>query len=124
MTSSVEIVGVYPVADTEEPVTLVEVWIRGFVGKLDFAQFLQHNAKNDRSLDQVAYLEHALADDGMSGRELDFGLQQIDGDTRMTFFIHYFDEALPLVTPFGSVLVPPATELPARLGFVKYCEPD
>ena len=124
MAVKVEIVGVYAVAESEVPACLIELWVRGFAGTLDFGRFSQQNGGKDRGLDSVAYLEHVLSSDGSSGRELLLEPQQLAGDTRFAFFMHRLDQSLPLLTPFGPVRVPGTTARPDRLKFMRYCEVD
>ena len=124
MAARVEILGVYPVAESDLPAALVELWIRDFSGTVDFGKFSQQNGGKDRDLDSVAYLEHVLSIDGASGQELLLEPQHINGDTRIAFFLHRPDRTLPLQTPFGPVQLPDSTKRPDRLNFMRYWEVD
>jgi hypothetical protein len=41
-------------------------------------------------------------------------------DFAVAFFLHFFDHARPLETPYGPLQLPPASELPERLRWKKY----
>jgi hypothetical protein len=41
-------------------------------------------------------------------------------DFSVVFFLHFFDHAQPLETPYGSMRLPPASALPDRLRWKKY----
>jgi hypothetical protein len=111
------------VLEAEEPVSLVEIWIKGHRGSVDFAKFLQRHPELEPADEQVAYFEHLLDADGVTGAWPVAGRVEIDRDLRVAFFIHYLDTMRPLETPFGPTLLPEPTDRPARLDFVEYCLP-
>lgn len=121
--AGLEMIGLYRVPDTEPPAYLVEFWLRGHQGLLDFADFGQQRG-GDPDDDPVAYCEYELAEDGKSGRPLDMGPHRIAGDLRVALFMHGVDETLPLQTPFGPVALPPMIFRPRRLDFIEYVAPD
>jgi hypothetical protein len=123
-TPQVTVVGTYRITKAKQPVVLVELWIAGYVGPLDFSQFRQDVRKLGPASEQVAYLEHELNESGTSGRELSFEPLLVKGKTRVAFFLHYPQYGQPLQTPFGAVSLPQPTARPKRLNFLKYDEPD
>jgi hypothetical protein len=120
----IDIVGVYPV-DAKEPCHLVELWVRGLAGVLDFGQFTQELPGQPRSNWQVAYDERVLNDDGTGALGHRFPFQvACKGDLRVGFFFHYLDVSRPLLAPTGSIQLPKPTEMPARLEFFNYEPPQ
>ena len=101
----------------------MELWVRSYKGELDFTDFSQSTTKSQPGLEQVAYLEHMLSDDGASGTSLPMDPQHFEGDARVAFFMHFLDTTRPLSTPLGPVSLPKPTPIPARLSFMKYIEP-
>ena len=123
MGSHIEIVGVYPIPGTEEPVVLIELWVKEFHGKCDFGAFGQEIPELEPADEQVAYDEHLLTDDGTSGRRILFDPYEVSDHARFAFFLHYLDASRPIKTPFGPVSLPPPTRRPERLAFIRYCQP-
>ena len=122
MTTRVEVVGVYPVEEAEEPVVLIELWIKDFQGKVNFGAIGQQVPGLEPADEQVAYDEYLLSDDGTSGRRIQFNPYQMAGHARFAFFLHYLDASRPIKTPFGPVTLPPPAERPARLAFIHYIQ--
>ena len=119
-----EIVGAYLVPEAKQPVTLIEFWVKGFQGTLDFGDFKQVISSLRPADVQVAYLEHRLSEDGTSGQDVSLETVTVSSDARFAFFIHFMQLDQPLQTPFGLVQLPQPKPRPARLAFVEYEEPD
>ncbi|MCX8154978.1 MAG: hypothetical protein N3J91_00780 [Verrucomicrobiae bacterium] len=122
----IEIIGVYPI-DAEQPVHLVELWVRGAQGKFKIGDITQEVPGEPPDNWQCPYLEKLLSPSGDKVVADDFELMKRpdlwSGDMRLAFFFHYLDLELPLKTPFGEVQLPAETELPDRLAMIEYEEP-
>lgn len=123
---TVEVVGIYPV-EAAEPCHLVELVVRGSDGRFDPAGFTPALPDQPRSEWQVPYAEKVLDHDGRQvlwdpwtgpGEEALWR-----GDVRLAFFFHYLDVNGSLMTPFGVVALPAATERPRRLDALTYEAP-
>ena len=119
----IEVIGVYPISRTSEPVFLIELFIRDFKGKIDFGEFGQNVSSLGAARDQVAYKEYLLNDDGTSGAEPRLEPWRVEGNARVAFFLHYLDVTKPINTPLGTVLLPTPKRRPPRLKFIKYMRP-
>jgi hypothetical protein len=106
--AAVKIIGVHPI-DAPEPCHLCEVEIRGEPEAVDFAEFTQPVAGQDRSNWQVAYDERLLSKGAHT--------------SLYVFFFHYLDLLEPLQSPFGLLDLPQETALPERLRSVTYEPP-
>jgi hypothetical protein len=117
---------VYPV-EAEEPVHLIEVWVRGADGVFDIGGVTQKIPDKPQPNWQVPYSEYVLSPLGDEVLTEEFGAADKPGlwkgDMRMTFFFHYLDPEQPLLTPFGPVELPPESELPDRLSIIRYEPP-
>ncbi len=126
MTTSLEVLGVYPVPEAPEPCHLVEVSVRDSPG-FDPSLFRQEDPDQPESNWQVAYDERALNAAGdaavTESFELDARSELLRGDVRLVFFVHYLDTSRPLLTPFGPVALPDPVERPLRLVSIEYEEP-
>jgi hypothetical protein len=124
--SSVEVVGVYAVPEAPEPCHLVEVVVRDSPG-FDPAEFVQPDPDQPKENWQTAYDERALNENGdrtlTEAFELSGRPELLEGDVRLTFFMHYLDLARPLLTPFGPVDLAAPTMRPERLRVIEYEEP-
>jgi hypothetical protein len=124
--AAVEIVGVYPVPETPEPVHLVEVIVRDSPG-FDPGAFVQPDPDQPEENWQTAWDERALNESGDAPITESFELSRrpdlLEGDVRLVFFMHYLDPARPLMTPFGAVRLPDPSDRPQRLGTIEYDEP-
>ena len=116
----------YPV-HAGEPCHLAELIVRSCDGPFDVTTVTQRDQDKPRANWQVPYAEMIL---DPSGRRVEWDLWEGPGDealwrgdVRMTFFFHYVDTELPLVTPFGDIRVPTPTERPVRLDEIEYEEP-
>jgi hypothetical protein len=109
MPDGIEIIGVYPVHGTKEPVYLVELLIRE-VTDFDFGSVTQAIPGEPRSEWQVAYDERLLTSPETGG-------------TRAVFFFHYLDLAKPLETNLGSLVLPSPKDMPADLRSIGYEPP-
>lgn len=124
MDARIEVIGVYPVRGAKQLVSLVELWIRDYFGIVDFGNFGQNVPEIGVSHNQVAYDEHLLNDEGTSGAALSLDPCSVQGEARVTFFLHFVDCSRPMKTPFGLVPLPQPADLPARLAFIRYSPPD
>lgn len=117
------VIGVYEVADTEEPCHLIELTVSG-TGTFDVGTITQSDPAAPESDWQMPYDEYLLDVTGASGKRLDLGEAiAVQGEVRMAFFFHYLVLTRPLRTPWGSVPLPPVTGRPARLSFMIYEAP-
>jgi len=117
-----ESIGVYPVPESEEPCHLVEWRLSDYEGPFDVGVLVQQMPGQPEDNWQAPWDEHVLSADGTSG-ELLSGPLVVTGDARFCFFYFYLDPEQPFRTPVGPVLLPPSTERPARLDFVRFEEP-
>ena len=123
MAPRVEVVGIYPVPEAEEPCHLIELKIRDSPG-FDISQFEQEDPDQRPRNWQVAYDARVLngtGDDVLTDdRELRSRSELLQGNVRVTFFLHYLDSARALLTPFGPVALPQPSERPPRLRTIDY----
>jgi hypothetical protein len=117
----VEVLGVYPVDETEEPCHLIELRIRDHHGPFDAGWFYQPPRLKNQN-EQTVWLEHLLNADGTSGAETS-GEFEIDGEARIAFFMHYLEKNWRLAYPNGIVQLPKPVPMPERLKFIEYSEP-
>ena len=78
---------------------------------------------------QVAYMDVLLTPDcSRSLMSVDDAFRVVpellDRTMRLAFFLHFFDPARPLETPWGQVALPAATPVPNRLAFMQYVPVD
>ena len=125
--STAKVVGVYPVPDAEEPCHLVEIAITGGTGIFDIGDVTQEVDGQPRENWQVPFAERIVSADGKKILTEEFEAEDHpelwEGDFRLAFFFHYLDPQKQLTTPFGSLRLPAATELPARLADIEYEAP-
>jgi hypothetical protein len=127
---SVEVIGVYPVEEAEEPCHQIEMVIRGSPG-FDPGELTQEIPGRRKAYWQVAFHEHVLTPDGQTvirrGIDIPGGFEKhpelLEGDVRFVFFFYYVYFSRPLRTPFGEVPLPPPSERPARLKAIEYLPP-
>jgi hypothetical protein len=50
-------------------------------------------------------------------------ISESDGKARVAFFFHYLDLSKPLLTPAGTLALPPPKKIPARLKDIVYEAP-
>jgi hypothetical protein len=125
MKPQLQIVGVYPIPQAEEPCHLIEIVLKGAIENFYMGAFTQEQKDEDIGNWQVAYDEHFLNDQGTADLNEDQYDKRPEGDSfRVVFFLHYIDLSKPLLTPFGSVQLPIEQPMPRRLGFIKYDPPD
>ena len=119
----VEIIGVYPVPEAEQPCHLIEVAVTDFFGELDIGAFTQPLASQDKTYWQVPFGEVVLEPGGSSGFEPTFpGPVQVNGNLRLAFFYYYLQPS-QLLSQFGPLLLPPESSRPSRLSFIAYEPP-
>jgi hypothetical protein len=116
-----EVIGVYPVKESEQPCYLIELRVSHHHGPLDIGSFYQPPRKKNGN-EQVAYGEYVLNSAGTAGTE-SFEDIDVDGDVRLAFFVHFLQDNWRLATPTGIVQLPIATPKPDRLSFIEYHEP-
>jgi hypothetical protein len=118
-----EVIGIHPV-DTDEPVHLVELKVTDLSGRLDVSEFTQEVPGQSADNWQVPWDEHFLTLDGKSVLSPSYPEDPPENpEVRVAFFFHFLNVAQPLLTPMGPVAMPPATERPPRLRFMKYEKP-
>jgi hypothetical protein len=122
--TAIEIIGVYPI-DAQEPCHLVELWVRRSTARVDLGLFTQEDSTQPQSNWQVPYDEKILDASGSAVIKDAWqdGGDAWKGDVRLAFFFHYLRSESPLLTPFGEVVLPTPTPLPARLRSIKYDPP-
>jgi hypothetical protein len=127
ISGQVEVVGVYPVR-AAEPCHLIELMMRGVGPGFDFGSISQPVPGTPSSNWQVPWGEVLLDKDGQevlaSSAELSDRPEQLAGDLRVAFFMHYLDEQRPLKSPFGDICLPKPIARPKRLKAVRYEQPD
>lgn len=133
----IEVLGVYELEVTEEvfqaqlpmygdedqcwnhfsSVVLIEVIVRGVDHRFSVGDFTQPNPDYPFNSPQVAYDEALLSLDGeeLLDRRISCVEKRGAGPLRLAFYLHYYDEALPLRWTYGEVCCPGATEMPVRL---------
>ncbi|MGE5191407.1 MAG: hypothetical protein ACM3U2_02825 [Deltaproteobacteria bacterium] len=122
----ISVIGIYAVP-AEEPVHIVEIWVKGAHGVFDVGKITQETPGQPQSNWQVPYSElilnrsgdEVVADDLVAPDRPELW----QGDVRMVFFFHYLDFHRPLHTPFGEVELPPESSFPTRLSMMKYEPP-
>jgi len=120
----IDIVGVYRIR-SRQPCHLVEVRISKYRGPLDLVAFTQESPDQDRDNWQAPWDERVLNLEGTKDMLGQFPRRiQVDGELRLTFFMHYLDWDFPLITPAGELELPDSEEVPDRLKFITYEEPD
>lgn len=119
--ADVEVIGV----SEQAACFLVEIVIDGSAEVPDFSRFTQPLTGHPSSDWQVAYNEQLLDDAG--GRVVtDLFLRRPAGwpeHARVVFYFHLLDIHRPLNTPFGEVTLPPPSDAPPRLSFLRYEAP-
>jgi len=108
MSNCATIIGVHAI-EAEEPVHLIELELSGDVDNFDFDDVTQTVPGQPRDNWQAAYDE-----------------REIKSPTkyrRFSFYFHYLDSSLPLITPFGEIAIPVTTPLPAHLASLRYESP-
>ena len=127
MKSKLEIIGLYPVL-TNTNVHLIEINIRDSQSAIDWTKFTQSNLFQPVSNWQVPWDEKILNQDGTEviadSYEISRNPELCKGDVRIVFFLHSINFLTLLITPYGNMKLPKVTELPERLKFIEYIEPD
>ena len=126
MRTTVNIIGVHRI-QSDPPVHLIEVLVRGSTGVFDVGQLTQETPALPEIRWQVAYDEKildptgsAIVADGLFARNRPTLWK---GDVRLAFFFHALDPVRPLRTPFGEIPLPPETARPPRLAIMSYEPP-
>jgi len=122
MSTSIEVVGVYPVA-VAKPCHLIELVVRNARGALALTEFTQEIAgepeQNWRVPCQAQILDATGSRIIAEGRAL--ASEAIwSGDVRLAFFFHDLDFSWPFLTPCGVTNLPLPEDLPARLRMISY----
>jgi hypothetical protein len=110
----VEIVGVYLVPEAPEPCHLVELIVTE-AHEFNMGEFTQETPGQPRANWQVPWDERFLTPEGTEEAAQETG--------RVAFFFHYLNPSVPLLTPFGPVVLPNPQERPTRLDWLRYEEP-
>ena len=105
-----DVLGVYKLEGTDEPVHLIEVAISGSFGDVDWGSITQPNSEQPSSNWQVPYDERSVGN-------------LPDGRTRGVFFFHYLELDQPLQSAYGSLPLPAAKARPAHLDGIDYEQP-
>jgi hypothetical protein len=127
MADPAAVVGMYTVPGYPD-VYLIEIHCGVPPDKVEVGAFMQEDPDRPRDSWQVAYDERFLTPDGerviserWSEPPIDKGLTSC----RLAFFLHFVLRDRPLSTPFGPMLLPEPSPLPARLSqLLPYEEPD
>lgn len=120
----IEIIGVYPVDEAQEPCHLIELQITEHSGPIDVGAFTQEWPGKPKSSWQVAWDERVLNPEGTEDQLGKFPRNIVaDGSLRLTFYLHYLSVDRPLITPAGEIPIPTPSKRPARLNFLKYMVP-
>ena len=117
-----EIMGVYPVPEAEEPCHLVEWRVEDHEGCFDVSWLRQPTPGEPEENWQAPYDEYLLSAEGAEGEPI-LGPFEGAGAARFCFFQHYLQTGAPFETPAGPILPPAPTERPERLEFVEYEAP-
>ncbi len=117
MAGTIAMVGVYPV-DTVEPIHLVEVLVTDAFDDVDWASFTQEDPDLITDVDGTEDAGNESAPHSPQPVET-----LPDGRTRVVFFFHALDLNRPLLSPFGPLQLPAATNRPARLAAIGYGPP-
>lgn len=122
----IKAIGVYPV-EADEPVHLIELSVFGAQGVFNVGAITQETSGQPCANWQCPYMEQILSASGEDVLADDYEASKRPelwkGDMRLAFFFHYLDFERPLLTPFGEVQLPTATELPERLSMMEYEQP-
>lgn len=98
-------------------VVLIEAIAKDLDDRFDVGAFTQSNPNYPGGYSQVAYDEALLSLDGevLISRK-PFCMRNVgSGPVRFAFYLHFYDEALPLLWSYGSAASPPIQEMPIRL---------
>jgi len=122
MSTSIEVVGVYPVA-VAKPCHLIELVVRNTRGALALTEFTQEIAAVPAQNWQVPWQAQIL--DPTGSRVIAEGSALASealwsGDVRLAFFFHHLDFSWPFLTPCGVTNLPLPEGLPARLRMIGY----
>jgi len=102
MSAKARIIGVHPVAVSDEPVHLIEIEVDHGLDDFDFGDVTQELSDKPRGNWQVAYDEREI------------------GKNRFAFFFHFLDIAKPLLSSAGPLELPPESPLPEHLRGLEY----
>ncbi len=108
------------VAEELRGAALIEVRLAGAPHGFDVGLFGQYDNADD-DCRQAPYLDEFLSDDGL---EIVRSTPERPA-SRLAFYLHFVDFNAPLCTPFGRVVLPRPTPIPARLkGLIPYAPVD
>ena len=125
--NQLNIIGIYPVLEAEEPCHLVELQSTALVKPLDFDEFTQEDDSRSKLYWQVCYDENFL--DTTGHRIIEYSEEVRNGETfwkeprRFFFFFHYLDFQKKILSSEGSLDLPNSTSMPDRLQFIEYMAP-
>lgn len=108
MATQAKIIGVHAV-EADQPVHLIDLLVEGDMDGFDIGEITQETPGQPKSNWQAPYDERVIEESKQS--------------TRFAFFFHYLDFERPLLTPVGSLSVPPATKAPVHLKDIEYESP-
>jgi hypothetical protein len=122
MSTSIEVVGVYPVA-AAKPCHLIELVVRNAQNALPLTEFTQEIAGVPEQDWQVPWQAQIL--DSTGSRVIAEGTALASetswsGDVRLAFFFHNLDFSWPFLTPCGVTNLPLPEDLPVRLRMIGY----
>jgi hypothetical protein len=103
-----KVIGVHAI-EADEPVHLIELLVEGDTDEFDIGEVTQETPGQPKSNWQVPYDERVL--------------EESEQLTRFAFFFHFLDFERPLLTPAGSLSVPPASKIPVHLKDIEYESP-
>jgi hypothetical protein len=122
MSTSIEVVGVYPVA-VAKSCHLIELVVMNARGALALTEFTQEIAGEPAVNWQIPWQPQIL--DATGSRVIAEGKAlaseaRWSGDVRLAFFFHNLDFSWPFLTPCGVTNLPLPEDLPARLRTISY----
>ena len=114
-TAEVNVIGVYSLPETNT-MHLIELQISIPPRNIDVSSFQQKDEDLPKSDWQTAFNEQYLDESGVSvigGFEDAMNID--DNKTRLVFFLYYVDFSKPLLSQFGSIILPSPAPIPERL---------
>ncbi|GAB5562645.1 MAG: hypothetical protein SynsKO_42920 [Synoicihabitans sp.] len=125
--TSIKIVGVYPVLNSEEPCHMIEMAIYDNSGVFPVGDITQRIEGEPRDNWQAPYAERIVSADGETILTDEFEAEDHpdlwEGDFRLVFFFHQLDPEMPLISPFEELPIPSIGEIPLRLSSIVYEAP-
>ncbi len=101
-------------------VVLIEAVVRDLDEQFNVVDFTQPGAKSPFNSPQVAYDEVLLSMYGetLLARAIDCVQNRGHGPLRFAFYLHFYNEILPLCWTYGQTTCPPLCPMPVRLAMM------